>query len=109
MFGAVWAFVKKFFGVMPGTPVFDPDKSILALDKLQHLVGGFLVCLVLGFWPAVGACVVFEVGQWDVARGLTTTKTNGGTQFLPGYGIGLLDIAAGVLGAACWLAFVAWL
>lgn len=80
---------------------FDPDRRIFSRDKLQHLGGGFAVGFVLAWLePAARAVLdtaavgfVFEVGQWDAARG---------TPYLGqvGYGFGLLDWAAVLLGGA---------
>ena len=92
----------------------DPDTRILAIDKLEHLGFGFAmaVFLLLGlsippvwtFLAVVSVGGAFELGQWDIAHSL-------GRAGEPGFGFGLLDLAADALGAAiaiaayCYLAF----
>ena len=72
---------------------FDPDHDWRSVDKLQHLLGGFGVCLALqpftssGFsalcWTLVIG-LVYECGQADTAHSLHMLGK-------PGHGIGLLD------------------
>ena len=79
---------------------FDPDRRVFSADKLGHLIGGCgaaLVVLPFVSWPlALGIVAVvgaiFELGQWDGVRG---------TPYLgqPGYGFGLLDLTADLVGA----------
>ena len=86
---------------------FDPDTDFRSVDKLEHLFGGFAVCLVLlpvvhvgltalGWTMVIG--FAYECGQADVAH----------SQHLlgkPGFGIGLLDLFYDGLGAAVLLTF----
>lgn len=93
-------------------PFFDPDTTILSWDKLQHFVGiGLLTWGFAVVFPNVTAAIVavicatiFELGQWDALRSAAVYKI--GT---PGYGFGLLDLAAGVAGAATTVLILALL
>lgn len=94
------------------TPFFDPDRNVFAEDKLEH----FAAMLVLAFLlrilflpPAVllicflVACA-FEMGQFDLARQVPAFHDDAPVgslvrPFRPGYGFGLLDVAAGMTGA----------
>lgn len=82
-------------------PFLDPDRRWFSADKWLHLVGAALTCAALvlvgtqplrAFAYTVVAGAIFELGQWDALRG---------TEYLgrPGYGFGLLDLAADALGA----------
>lgn len=84
-------------------PFFDPDRRVFSKDKAQHAALGaaiVLVALALGFSPlwsfiallALG--VTYELGQWDVARHFYRTR------LIPGFGFGLLDLAADLAGGA---------
>jgi hypothetical protein len=103
----------KFFGITD-QPFFDPDTTVFSFDKLDHAVGGTAIAIFLGAlgFSAVGVLLgaafvgaVFELGQWDTARNLDIKfAPPGATPESPlghaGFGFGLLDIAAGVAGAA---------
>jgi hypothetical protein len=91
---------------------FDPDHDLRSLDKLEHLFGGFAVCL-LSLWLvgvlralpfAIAALVltliiglVYECGQANVASSQRLLGK-------PGYGIGLVDLGYDGVGALILLA-----
>ncbi len=89
--------------------IFDPDKQWLAWDKAQHFIGGVIIAGVASLMLSdiqtllvtVAIAIAFEVGQWDIARNCPICHINNDITkpFMPGFGIGLLDIAAGTLGA----------
>lgn len=80
----------------------DPDRRVFSRDKFQHFGGGLVVGFLLAWLEAPGRALldttavgfIFEVGQWDAARG---TPYAGQV----GYGFGLLDWAAVILGGFC--------
>lgn len=98
-------------------PLFDPDRRLFTLDKLEHFFFTGLVAFGLGFFftPLIAFLLAllvgltYEVGQWDTARGLNVCHRDGdlAQPFLPGYGIGLADLAADAAGAALVLVIVA--
>lgn len=86
---------------------FDPDRRWLSRDKIQHAVLSALLCALLSvflgpLW-ALGATIwtgiVWEIAQWDSAR-------TAGMLGQPGYGFGLRDLAADVIGALIILALL---
>lgn len=91
LYARLLAFFRSFF---------DPDRRWFSRDKLQHAVLSGLLCALLSvfFGPlwALGATiwtgVVWELAQWDSAR-------SSGMLGQPGYGFGLRDLAADVVGA----------
>jgi hypothetical protein len=101
--------IKRFF-VDAWTAIrwwLDPDYDWRSFDKIEHLFGGFAVCLVLQpFTPSglnalawtmvIG--LVYELGQADVARSQRLLGK-------PGYGIGLLDLVYDCVGALMLLGF----
>ena len=90
--------------------LLDPDVSLRSWDKVEHLAGGFALCLLFdGFLPTISALIltvwtaaVYEAGQTDVAYSL---KDSSGRRYAgqPGFGFGLADLAAGILGALVWV------
>ena len=92
----LWLFIRSWF---------DPDRTIVGGDKLQHLVGGFLVCAAVDAFKSRGEAVAwtaalgfaYEAGQADVAH-------SQGLLGRAGFGIGLLDLACDLVGAAAYVA-----
>lgn len=86
--------------------LLDPDTKILAFDKLQHFASGFigaaLLSLRYGFAETMILAllfgIVYEFGQTDIAYSI---KDAGGNRYVgrPGFGFGLVDLAADVAGA----------
>lgn len=100
--------------------LLDPDRDWRSFATLQH----FLVCAVLGalflalmpwfIWIALAlptlaalllvlwTAVIYEAGQTDMAYSL---RDSSGRRYAgqPGYGFGLMDIAAGMLGAGAYI------
>jgi len=98
----------------------DPDRDWRSVATLQH----FVVCFVLSClfvlllpaitWVVLGAptlaafllvlwtALVYEAGQTDTAYSL---RDGSGRRYAgqPGYGFGLMDVAAGMLGATLFL------
>lgn len=88
--------------------VLDPDRDWRSVDKMQHLLGGFGVRLVMQlketgweavFWSSV-IFLVYELGQTDVARSLKKLGQ-------PGFGIGLVDLAYDEIGLFLAIVFLA--
>lgn len=87
---------------------FDPDRRIVSRDKLFHAVGGFFVFVALNLVTAPLTAFVFtlllgatfELGQWDASRGTAQAGQ-------AGYGFGLLDLAADLVGALFALVLMA--
>jgi len=100
--------------------LIDPDWDWRRLATVQH----FVACFALAFlsvqltpaitWVALGAptlfafllvlwtALVYEAGQTDTAYSL---RDSAGRRYAgqPGYGVGLMDIVAGILGALLYL------
>ena len=84
--------------------LLDPDTRLFSGDKLQHAAAFFVLAmlastfltplpnLVLMLWTGV----IYEAGQTDVAVSLHRTGQ-------VGYGFGLLDLAADMVGASLWV------
>src|SRR5207247_7153024 len=98
----------------------DPDRNWRSWDKVEHvlllvavtaLLDAFLPVLIAAL-VAFGFAVGLEAGQWDTARnpdvGLRVPDGAGGWYYArplgrPGFGFGLLDLAAGLVGIGAWL------
>ena len=98
---------------------FDPDRDWRNWDKVKHVA--LLVAVTAGFdvfvpvLLAAGLAFAFavglEAGQWDTARNpdlylvAPQELVPGGIRPLgrPGFGFGLLDLAAGLVGIALWV------
>jgi hypothetical protein len=101
---------------------FDPDRNWKSWDKVQHAFLALLLCALLTLhfsrlesWLItllVGAA--WELAGWDVARGTFVEHELGDMDRVyeptlghPGYGFGLLDLAAVAVGAFAWI-LVLW-
>ena len=86
---------------------FDSDRDWRSLDKMEHLFGGFCVCLLLqpftpsglsAFLWTMAIGLAYEAGQADVAHAQRLLGK-------PGYGIGMVDLVYDGIGAVILLAF----
>lgn len=93
--------------------ILDPDRKLFTPDKLQHVIGGFALGILFSvFGPGCGNAMLltlaialaFEIGQYDAARSLPCSKKTPGPGFLPGFGIGLLDLAVTLAGGLAGIA-----
>lgn len=95
-------------------PILDPDRDWRSPHTRQHLLGCLIACLLLSWIlpPLVAAAIVLalglglELGQWDIARGTPQLHEGGdpARPFLPGFGFGLMDLAADLAGTLIALA-----
>lgn len=85
----------------------DPDRNWRSPDKLEHFAFGVVLCWLFtlaalsgpaALWWTAWSAVAYEAGQTD-------TAASAGLLGKPGFGFGLLDIAAALAGALVYLAF----
>lgn len=93
--------------------LLDPDTNWRSWSTLQHYASGVILCAimdaVLGFSPGhalelnAWTAVIYEAGQTDASYNI---KDGSGRRWAgrPGFGFGLMDIAAHMLGSLSWLA-----
>jgi hypothetical protein len=90
-------------------PFLDPDRAILSVPTLQHFIGFAVVAFLLqlrypdadAFVLAVAIGALWELAQWDTCRHLPICHQGErlDAPFKPGFGFGLMDLAADALGA----------
>ncbi len=102
---------------------FDPDRNWKSWDKLTHLLGSLVVCAIatLHFrWLdaaliTVALGIALELGQWQTAHNENVYYDAPGSRGLDevvrplghvGFGFGLLDLAADIVGALLWVAII---
>lgn len=98
---------------------FDSDRRWTSPDKIKHLVLFYLSCAALtpflglgnAMFVALLLAITVELAQWDGQTGLYVferSQTPGGRdQYVSvddrdGYGFGLIDLVAGVVGILGW-------
>ena len=94
--------------------LLDPDRDWRTLATILHYAGCFVLCALFDALPGfvgisllgaflltVWTAAVYEAGQTDAAYSI---KDAGGKRYAgrPGFGFGLMDLAAGILGALTW-------
>ena len=102
--------------------ILDPDRNWRSPDKRRHvLLFWFVTGVLTWFWPPIDAAVIafllgcaLEAGQWDAVRDYQLGYINRDGDYVPalgqpGYGFGLLDLAANTVGIVAWLATYALL
>ncbi len=92
--------------------LLDPDRQVFAFDKLQHFLSGIALCWIATVWLRFGiwgallfvlySAVLYEIAQTDVAYSI---KDGSGARYVgrPGFGFGILDISAGMVGALLYV------
>jgi len=98
--------------------LLDPDRNWRSFSTIQHFVSGPGYMLLyhntiwhFPLWTAVTltlwSAALYEIAQTDVAYNI---KDAGGQRYAgrPGYGFGLMDIAATMLGVGLFL-LVGWM
>jgi hypothetical protein len=90
--------------------LLDPDRDWRSWSTIEHFLVGLILCCLfdsaLPTWGAVLATIwtgaVYEAGQTDIAYSL---RDSSGRRYAgqPGYGFGLMDLAADVAGAITWV------